>query len=238
MHNRWIFAVLWLAVVAGFVYLRNRMVMGDAGRVTAQAEGPNERWSVPPLMPLPSDTTTPAYAAAHFSGSAYRAWLEYNDALTRLGDFLEPPKMATPEGVAAAEVAWRALKRVSLATADSIGAAAATARNRLERGLPHSSVALAEFQQAVSHADSLVARMRRVEDVYFATVDSLVNHVKQTRPSATDDGAMLEFDEHRDVAIYNRSFARMQAASRIRIAAMTALHDHTFELLRQLSALN
>jgi hypothetical protein len=237
MNKRLIIAVLWLAALAGFVYLRNRMIMGDAVSSAIPAEAPSERWSVPPIMPLASDTTTAAYVAAHFSGSAYQAWMSYNDAATQLGDFLAPSKVATPEGLAAADTASQTLKRVSLAMADSIRAAAKVARDRLERRLPHSSAPLSEFQRAVTHADSLVTQMKRNEDIYFTTVDSLISHLKRTSPTASDDGQTLEFDEDRDVATYNQSFARMRAASRTRIAAMTTLHDHTFELLRQLAAL-
>jgi hypothetical protein len=163
--------------------------------------------------------------------------MSYNNAVTQLGDFLATAKIATPDGLAAADTAWRTLKDVSLATADSMRSAAEVARLRLEQRLPHSSEALAEFQRAVTRADSLVVQWKRTEDHYFVTVDSLVSHVKRTQPTAARDGEMLEFAADGDVATYNRAFALMQSASHNRIAAMTALHDHTFELLRQLAAL-
>lgn len=237
MNNRWVYAVAWLAVLAGFVYLRNRMVMGDATPRGAQPEPLVERWAVPPLIPLPSDTTTSAYAVADFSASAYRAWMRYNDAVTRQGQFLEPRRMATAQGSKAADASWRELRNVSTAMADSIGAAAAVAHERAHRLIPQPSLALAEFDKAVLRADSIVARVKQTEESYFVTVDSLVTHVRRSGPSASDEGNMLEFEESRDVAIYNRSLARMRAAYRIRSAALTELHSHTFELLRQLAAL-
>jgi hypothetical protein len=235
MNNRWIYAVMWLAVLAGFVFLRNRMVLNEA--LSVASETPSDRWSVPPLVTLPSDTMQAAYAAAHFSGGAYKAWMSYNDTLARLGDFLDPNKVATSEGIVAAQVASASLKKVSISMADSLSAAAATALMRLRQRLPPTSAELAEVQTAVTRMDSLVARANQVDDQYFATVDSLIEHLQGTRPSASDDGQMLDFDDNRDVAVYNRSFARMQSAFRTRNMALTELHDHTFELLRRLAAL-
>ena len=76
--------MLWFALLAGFVYLRNHMPMrGTRSSPPAETKTAPPLWPVPPLVMLPSDTMKPEYAAAHFSGSAYKAWMSYNDTLTQ-----------------------------------------------------------------------------------------------------------------------------------------------------------
>ena len=169
MNYRWIYAVLWFALLAGFVYLRNHMPMrGTRSSPPAETKTAPPLWPVPPLAMLPSDTMKHEYAAAHFSGSAYKAWMSYNDTLTHVGKF---------------DAGSARLSRATHATGDSLGSAAHTALDRLQIRLPPTSPQLAEFRAATERMDSLVARAKREP------------------------------------------------------AALTELHDQTFEILRQLTAL-
>ena len=147
MNYRWIYAVLWFALLAGFVYVRNHMPMrGTRPSRPAETETAPRLWPVPPLVMLPSDTMQVEYAAAHFSGSAYKAWMSYNDTLTHVGKF---------------DAGSAPLSRATHATADSLGNAAHTALDRLQIRLPQTSAQLVEFRVATARMDSLVGRAKQ-----------------------------------------------------------------------------